>query len=113
MTLTQVGYRMYEMQLTTKIKVKFLQIHTPVELRNLFCSFEMISVTPRVLFEQFSDKDFSKLLTYEQERAAVIQLILKTCQKHKFNGIVLEIWSQLAVRVEDEYLVGFVTEIGE
>lgn len=31
---------------------------------------------------------------------------------HKFNGIVLEIWSQLAARVEDKHLIDFVTEIG-
>lgn len=37
---------------------------------------------------------------------------METCQKHKFNGIVLEIWSQLAARVEDKYLIDFVTEIG-
>ncbi|XP_037033847.1 chitinase domain-containing protein 1 [Bradysia coprophila] len=70
-------------------------------------------ITPRVLFEKFSDKDFSKLLTYEKERTTVISLIVKTCQKHRFNGIVLEIWSQLAARVEDKHLIDFVTEIAK
>ncbi|KAJ6646508.1 Chitinase domain-containing protein 1 [Pseudolycoriella hygida] len=70
-------------------------------------------IIPRVLFDKFTDKDFSRLLTYEEQKAAVASLILKTCQKHGFNGIVLEIWSQLAVRVEDKHLIDFVTQIAK
>ncbi|XP_058125108.1 chitinase domain-containing protein 1 [Anopheles ziemanni] len=68
-------------------------------------------VIPRVLFDKFADRDFSQLLTYPEERTIVAKLLLATIRKHKFDGIVLEVWSQLAARVEDNYLVGLVEEI--
>lgn len=68
-------------------------------------------IVPRVLFDRFTDKDFSQLLTHSEERTIAANLILTTVQKYKFDGIVLEVWSQLSARVEDEYLVGLVTDI--
>lgn len=70
-------------------------------------------VVPRVLFDKFTDKDFSQLLTYSEERTIAAKLILNTVRKYKFDGIVLEVWSQLSARVEDEYLIGLVKEICE
>lgn len=70
-------------------------------------------VVPRVLFDKFTDKDFSQLLTYSEERTIAAKLILNSVRKYKFDGIVLEVWSQLAARVDDEYLVGLVKEICE
>ncbi|XP_052893647.1 chitinase domain-containing protein 1 [Anopheles moucheti] len=68
-------------------------------------------VVPRVLFDKFTDRDFSQLLTYPEERTIVAKLLLATARKHKFDGIVLEVWSQLSARVEDNYLIGLVEEI--
>ncbi|XP_058060684.1 chitinase domain-containing protein 1 [Anopheles bellator] len=68
-------------------------------------------VVPRVLFDRFTDRDFSQLLTYPEERFIVAKLLLATVRKHKFDGFVLEVWSQLAARVEDSYLTGLVEEI--
>uniref|UniRef100_A0A2M4AG64 Chitinase domain-containing protein 1 n=1 Tax=Anopheles triannulatus TaxID=58253 RepID=A0A2M4AG64_9DIPT len=68
-------------------------------------------VVPRVLFDRFTDRDFSQLLTYPEERSIVAKLLLATIRKHKFDGFVLEVWSQLAARVEDNYLIGLVEEI--
>ncbi|XP_053697930.1 chitinase domain-containing protein 1 [Sabethes cyaneus] len=68
-------------------------------------------VVPRILFDKFTDKDFSQLLTYGEERTAASRLILDTVQKYKFDGIVLEVWSQLSARVDDEVLIALVTEI--
>uniref|UniRef100_A0A182STW2 Chitinase domain-containing protein 1 n=1 Tax=Anopheles maculatus TaxID=74869 RepID=A0A182STW2_9DIPT len=68
-------------------------------------------VVPRVLFDKFTDRDFSQLLTYPEERTIVAKLLLATARKHKFDGLVLEVWSQLAARVEDNYLIGLVEEI--
>lgn len=65
-----------------------------------------------MLFDKFSDNDFSKLLTYENEQIFVTQLIVDTCKKFHFDGIVLELWSQLAARVSDQNLMDFVTLIG-
>lgn len=70
-------------------------------------------VIPRVLFDKFTDKDFSQLLTYSEERTVAARLIVDTVRRYKFDGIVLEVWSQLAARVEDEFLVGLVKEICE
>lgn len=67
---------------------------------------------PRFLFDKFTDTDFSKMLTYDHEKTQVISLILETCKRYLFDGIVLEIWSQLAARVDDKNLIDFVTEIG-
>lgn len=67
---------------------------------------------PRFLFDKFSDSDFSKLLTYNSEQEQVITLILETCKQYLFDGIVLEIWSQLAARVDDAKLIKFVSDIG-
>ncbi|XP_055595972.1 chitinase domain-containing protein 1 [Uranotaenia lowii] len=68
-------------------------------------------VVPRVLFDRFTDKDFSQLLTYPEERSIAAKMILSTVRKYKFDGIVLEVWSQLSARVDDDYLVALVTEI--
>ncbi|XP_317335.3 chitinase domain-containing protein 1 [Anopheles gambiae] len=68
-------------------------------------------VIPRVLFDKFTDRDFSQLLTYPEERTIVAKLLLATARKHRFDGLVLEVWSQLAARVEDSYLIGLVEEI--
>lgn len=68
---------------------------------------------PRVIFEKFTDTDYMNLLTYAEERLSVIKLLIKTCKKYNFNGIVLEIWSQLSVRVDDEHLITLVREIAD
>ncbi|XP_055638349.1 chitinase domain-containing protein 1 [Toxorhynchites rutilus septentrionalis] len=68
-------------------------------------------VVPRILFDKFTDKDFSQLLTYSEERTIAAKLILDTVREYQFDGIVLEVWSQLSARVEDAYLIELVTEI--
>uniref|UniRef100_U5ENT6 Chitinase domain-containing protein 1 n=1 Tax=Corethrella appendiculata TaxID=1370023 RepID=U5ENT6_9DIPT len=70
-------------------------------------------IVPRILFDKFSDNDFSQLLTYKEERDIVAKIIYQTCQKYKFDGIVLEVWSQLSARVDDEHLIALVTEIAD
>uniref|UniRef100_A0A1Q3F9M5 Chitinase domain-containing protein 1 n=1 Tax=Culex tarsalis TaxID=7177 RepID=A0A1Q3F9M5_CULTA len=68
-------------------------------------------VVPRILFDKFTDKDFSQLLTYSEERTVAARLIVDTVRRYRFDGIVLEVWSQLAARVDDEFLVGLMKEI--
>ena len=67
-------------------------------------------IYPRVLFDHFTDKDFSQMLTYKEEMDAVTKMIYDTCRHHKFDGIVLEVWSQLSVRVDDQHLIILVRE---
>ncbi|XP_037806542.1 chitinase domain-containing protein 1 [Lucilia sericata] len=59
---------------------------------------------PRFLFENFSDNDFTLLLSSDQEIAKVSELLRKTCVQHKFEGIVLEYWLQLGGRVANKFL---------
>lgn len=66
---------------------------------------------PRILFEHFTDKDYSRLLTYQDESKAVAKLIVETCKKFDFDGIVLEVWSQLSQRVDDQHLISLVKVI--
>lgn len=70
-------------------------------------------VIPRILFDHFTDKDYSKLLTYQEEINVVNKLIIDTCRKYKFDGIVLEVWSQLSQRVDDMHLVNLVRSIAK
>ena len=65
------------------------------------------------MFDKFTDKDYSSLLTFKEERDIVSKIILNTCNKYKFDGIVLEVWTALSARVEDEHLISLVTEICE
>ena len=66
-----------------------------------------------MVFDKFTDKDFSMLLTHEQEKQNVINVLIETCRTNSFDGIVLEIWSQLAARVDDKHLINFVKDIGK
>lgn len=68
---------------------------------------------PRVIFDKFTEKEFSKLLSSANERRLVNELIVNTCIVHQFDGIVLEVWSQLAARVDDQYLYNMVIELSK
>lgn len=72
----------------------------------------LLLVLPRVLFE-LTDRDFGKLLTFKTEQSEVTRLILSTCKRYKFDGIVLEIWSTLSARVDDNHLLGLVLDIAQ
>ncbi|CAO1409059.1 unnamed protein product [Diamesa hyperborea] len=65
-------------------------------------------IYPRVLFDHFTDKDFSKMLTFQNEIDVVSKMLLDSCRKNKFEGIVLEVWSQLSARVDDQHLINLV-----
>lgn len=68
---------------------------------------------PRIIFDKFTEDDYSKLLTYDSERLAVANLLIQTCKHHSFDGIVLEVWSQLGGRVDDQILLRLVEDIGK
>lgn len=70
-------------------------------------------IFPRVLFDHFTDNDFSKLLTYQDEINAVTKVLIATCKKYKFDGIVLEVWSQLSQRVDDNHLLNLIKSVAK
>lgn len=74
-----------------------------------------IIVLPRVMFERFSEKDYSHVLMYESARDEIADLLVRVCKdsKHKFDGIVLEVWFQLAGRVQDRHLLRLVEHLGK
>lgn len=74
-------------------------------------SGRITQIFPRILFEHFTDKDYSKLLTYQDEINAAVQVIVDICRKFGFDGVVLELWSQLSQRVDDTHLVNLVKSI--
>lgn len=80
-------------------------------MKDVKASGKTTKIYPRLLFEHFTDKDYSKLLTYPDEVVAATRVIVEVCQKYKFEGVVLELWSQLSQRVDDEHLVNLVKSI--
>lgn len=66
---------------------------------------------PRVLFDKFNEKDYSKMLTFDKDRRLINELLVKTCQENNFEGIVLEVWSTLAARVDDDILYKLVIDM--
>lgn len=72
----------------------------------------MFPVLPRIIFDNFKEDDYSKLVTYESERRAVADLLIRTCKQYVFDGIVLEAWSQLAGRIDGQHLLRLVEDIG-
>lgn len=72
---------------------------------------KITKIFPRILFEHFTDKDYSRLLTYQDEINASAVAIIQACKKFNFDGVVLEVWSQLSQRVDDQHLINLVKSI--
>lgn len=64
------------------------------------------------MFERFSESDYSQVLMHENPRDDIAELLVQVCKKHKFDGIVLEVWFQLAGRVQDKHLMRLVEHLG-
>lgn len=65
------------------------------------------------MFDRFSESEYSHVLTYEHARDDIAELIIQVCRKYKFDGIVLEVYFQLAGRVQDKHLLRLVEHLGE
>lgn len=102
--INRKGKENYEIAGTHDIDVNWIK-----EVRS--ASKGKTKILPRILFDKFSDHDYSQLLSYPNERQIVTKLIVDICTKYKFDGIVLEVWSTLSMRVEDEPLVALVRGI--
>lgn len=69
-------------------------------------------VLPRLMFERFSETEYSHVLSYEHARDDIAEIIVQVCRKYKFDGIVLEVYFQLAGRVQDKHLLKLVEHLG-
>lgn len=70
-----------------------------------------LKILPRILFDGWIGKDFVSLLTEPSEQEALIQIFMETCKKHRFDGYVIEIWSQLAGRVTYASVIALIKKI--
>lgn len=52
------------------------------------------------------------LVTKDKEIDALGDTLLRACKKWKFDGFVLELWSQVVGRIQNELLVHLIQEIG-
>lgn len=59
-------------------------------------------VVPRVLFDGWTGQDYMDLFRSEEERSEVATLIADTVEQRGFDGIVLELWSQLGGQAKKE-----------
>jgi len=54
-----------------------------------------VKILPRVLFDGWSSDDFYSLFTTGSEPKELIKTLITSAKAYKFDGIVLEVWSQL------------------
>lgn len=85
--------------------------HTPCVYRQPLKCF-LLSVFPRIIFDHFTDRDIKLLLSDAEERTKLNDMLIKTCKEHGFDGLVLEVWSQLAGRIDDKILYAMVLQMG-
>lgn len=61
-----------------------------------------VKIVPRVLIEGWTMADFQEVFASESNMAQVAQFTVKNLKKHEFDGMVLEVWSQLGGRFKSE-----------
>lgn len=69
------------------------------------------NMVPRILFDGWSMKDFDATFSSEDNIEDCIDTMLKFTKKYKFDGLTVEIWSQLGGQKRKE-LVHFLTHMG-
>ncbi len=63
-------------------------------------------IVPRVLFDHWTGRDFMGLFQDKKERLEVAQLLTDTLEEQDFDGLVLEVWSQLGGQARSEISEG-------
>ncbi|XP_030555095.1 chitinase domain-containing protein 1 [Drosophila novamexicana] len=72
-----------------------------------------VKVFPRVIFDHFTDRDIKLLLSDAKERTNLNEMLIQTCKQHGFDGLILEVWSQLAGRIDDKILFTLVLQMAK
>ncbi|XP_017047737.1 chitinase domain-containing protein 1 [Drosophila ficusphila] len=72
-----------------------------------------VKVFPRFIFDHFTDRDIKLLLSDAKERTKVNEVLIKCCKDNGFDGLVLEVWSQLAGRIDDKILYSLVLQMAK
>lgn len=73
---------------------------------------KLFSVLPRILFDSWTRKDFTKLQN-KNEAAALAKTLLDAADKYRFDGYVLEVWSQIVQVMEFKALITFIQDLGK
>ena len=68
-------------------------------------------VIPRVLFDKWSGQDYMSLFSSDDKVKKLSQTLKDACIQHDFDGLVLEVWSQLGGQAKNE-LRNVIIQIG-
>jgi len=71
-----------------------------------------VKILPRVLFDQWTSDDFYALFTTGTEPKELIKTLITSAKAYKFDGVVLEVWSQLGGQAK-KALHTLIKQIGE
>lgn len=71
-----------------------------------------VKIVPRLLFDSWQPRDFRELYLSEPKRNRVINEIINMIKMHNFDGIVLEIWSQIPTQQLLNMSPDFIRELG-
>ncbi|XP_062507525.1 chitinase domain-containing protein 1-like isoform X2 [Corticium candelabrum] len=71
-----------------------------------------VHILPRLLFDQWSGHDYQALLSSEAAVQELTSVITGFCKMNNFDGVVMEVWSQLGgqARLEMSQLLSYVAQ---
>ncbi|XP_054741787.1 chitinase domain-containing protein 1 [Anastrepha obliqua] len=72
-----------------------------------------VKIFPRFIFDKFTERDFSRLLSLERERVRLNELLVNACKQNEFDGVVIEFWTQIGGRVDEHFLITLVQQLHE
>lgn len=72
-----------------------------------------LKICPRVLFDGWTIDDFSSLFTNKKEQSSLANALAEICIHSKFDGVVLEVWSQIGGSIRSDILIDFIKLVSE
>lgn len=72
-----------------------------------------VKIDVRVLFDGWTIQDFTNLLIDHSEQTQLAKTIADFCRKQKFDGIVLEVWSQIGGSVRNDVLIDLIEVVSQ
>lgn len=67
-----------------------------------------IKIDVRVLFDGWTVQDYTSLFTDKKEQVALANALANQCKNSKFNGVVLEVWTQIGGSLRSDILIDFI-----
>jgi len=59
-------------------------------------------IVPRILFDKWTGQHFMTLFQQKEKQAELVKLLVKTGTENKFDGLTVEVWSQLGGNARSE-----------